>query len=88
MCPTSNCAQVLDDSTDVHTRQLVDDKAAEWQERGVAVHVVRRTNRSGYKAGALKEVSTTFLQSAALLNTGPSLKPLLIHVAAALRLAL
>lgn len=49
------CVQVLDDSTDVHTRQLVDDKAAEWQERGVAVHVVRRTNRSGYKAGALKE---------------------------------
>ena len=50
--------QVLDDSTDVHTRQLVDDKAAEWQERGVAVSVVRRTNRAGYKAGALKEVNT------------------------------
>ena len=49
-------AQVLDDSTDPHTRQLVDDHAALWQERGVAVDVVRRTNRAGYKAGALKEV--------------------------------
>ena len=50
------CVQVLDDSTDPHTRQLVDDHALLWQERGVAVDVVRRTNRAGYKAGALKEV--------------------------------
>ena len=47
---------MLDDSTDPHTRQLVDDHALLWQERGVAVDVVRRTNRAGYKAGALKEV--------------------------------
>ena len=48
--------QVLDDSTCAKTRQLVDDAALEWRERGVNVTVVRRTNRSGYKAGALKEV--------------------------------
>ena len=47
--------QVLDDSTDKTTRDLVDDKVAEWRERGVNVYALRRTNRSGYKAGALKE---------------------------------
>lgn len=50
------CAQVLDDSTDKGTRDLVDDKVLEWKERGVDVEVRRRTNRQGYKAGALHEV--------------------------------
>lgn len=49
--------QVLDDSTCKATRQLVDEKAAEWAERGIKCEVVRRTNRQGYKAGALKDVS-------------------------------
>ena len=49
--------QVLDDSTCKVTRQLVDEKAAEWAERGIKCEVVRRTNRQGYKAGALKAVS-------------------------------
>ena len=49
-------AQVLDDSTDKATRDLVDDKVLEWRERGVSVSCVRRSNRAGYKAGALKEV--------------------------------
>ena len=48
--------QVLDDSTCKMTRQLVDEKAAEWAERGIKCDVVRRTNRQGYKAGALKDV--------------------------------
>ena len=50
--------QVLDDSTDQKTRDLVDDKCMEWQERGVKCICVRRTNRKGYKAGALKDVRT------------------------------
>ena len=50
--------QVLDDSIDKGTRDLVDDKVAEWRERGVEVEVRRRTNRAGYKAGALHEVRT------------------------------
>ena len=50
--------QVLDDSTDRVTRDLVDDKVIEWRERGVNIEVMRRTNRAGYKAGALKEVCT------------------------------
>jgi len=50
-------AQILDDSTDKGTRDLVDDKVAEWRERGVECEVRRRTNRAGYKAGALHEVS-------------------------------
>ncbi len=48
---------MLDDSTCKVTRQLVDEKAAEWAERGIKCEVVRRTNRQGYKAGALKDVS-------------------------------
>jgi len=47
--------QVLDDSTDKLTRDRVDDKVLEWRERGVNVLCIRRTNRQGYKAGALKE---------------------------------
>ena len=57
--PTPVYSQVLDDSTCKHTRDLVDDAATEWQERGVRVEVVRRTNRAGYKAGALKDVGPT-----------------------------
>ena len=47
---------MLDDSTCKATRALVDDKVLEWKERGVNVDCIRRTNRQGYKAGALKEV--------------------------------
>ena len=46
--------QVLDDSTDVVTRDLIDAAAEEWAERGVRVEVIRREHRGGYKAGALK----------------------------------
>jgi hypothetical protein len=48
--------QVLDDSTDSVTRELVDEKVLEWRERGIVVECLRRTNRQGYKAGAMKEV--------------------------------
>lgn len=51
---------MLDDSTDRTTRDLVDDKVVEWRERGVNIEVMRRTNRAGYKAGALKEVVALF----------------------------
>lgn len=51
--------QVLDDSTDEVTRDLVDDKADECREKGVCIQVIRRTNRKGYKAGALKDVRQT-----------------------------
>ncbi len=47
--------QILDDSTDKVTRELVDEKVAEWRERGMNVECMRRTNRQGYKAGAMKE---------------------------------
>ncbi|KAA6423917.1 MAG: glycosyltransferase family 2 [Trebouxia sp. A1-2] len=51
---TTGC-KVLDDSTDRITRELVDDKLMEWLEHGFDIEVLRRTNRAGYKAGALKE---------------------------------
>jgi len=45
--------QVLDDSTD-ESRDLIDRVAAELQAEGKDIHVIRRTNRTGFKAGALK----------------------------------
>ncbi len=45
--------QVLDDSND-ETADLVDSVAAELKGRGHWIDVVRRSDRSGYKAGALK----------------------------------
>ena len=44
--------QVLDDSTD-ETRSIVDAEVARLRAAGVAARVVRRTDRTGYKAGAL-----------------------------------
>lgn len=44
--------QVLDDSTDA-TRAVVDQVAAELRAQGYRVHVVRRPDRTHYKAGAL-----------------------------------
>lgn len=44
--------QVLDDSTD-ETRRLVDLEAAKLRDAGVDAVVVRRSDRVGYKAGAL-----------------------------------
>ena len=44
--------QVLDDSND-ETRTIVDNAAEYWRARGVDVRVLRRADRSGYKAGAL-----------------------------------
>jgi cellulose synthase/poly-beta-1,6-N-acetylglucosamine synthase-like glycosyltransferase len=44
--------QVLDDSND-ETQRVVDEAAAHWQKQGIDVQVVRRPQRTGYKAGAL-----------------------------------
>ena len=64
LMPVHDAVQVLDDSTDQKTRDLVDDKCLEWRERGVNCTCVRRTNRQGYKAGALKEVRCVALSPA------------------------
>ena len=48
--------QCLDDSTDLATRKVVDDGVAYWRERGIKIEAIRRTNRQGYKAGAMHEV--------------------------------
>jgi len=44
--------QILDDSTD-ETRAIADEEAAALAARGLDARVVRRAERSGYKAGAL-----------------------------------
>lgn len=44
--------QILDDSTD-DTREIVAAQVAAWQARGVRIEHIHRTDRSGYKAGAL-----------------------------------
>lgn len=45
--------QVLDDSTD-HTREIVAGKVKALQDRGVKIYHVTRSDREGFKAGALK----------------------------------
>lgn len=44
--------QVLDDSTD-DTRQLVEKLVGEYKRRGLNIELIHRTDRHGYKAGAL-----------------------------------
>jgi hypothetical protein len=44
--------QVLDDSTD-ETREIVDHEVAELRRRGLHARVLRRAERTGFKAGAL-----------------------------------
>lgn len=46
--------QVLDDSTDADTRRLVEQVSAEVRARGIDCRVLHRTERHGYKAGALE----------------------------------
>ncbi len=50
--------QVLDDSQD-DTRTIVDRVAKELRREGIDIEVVRRTDRTGYKAGALEVGLTT-----------------------------
>jgi cellulose synthase/poly-beta-1,6-N-acetylglucosamine synthase-like glycosyltransferase len=45
--------QILDDSTD-ETKEILNKLIAEFQTKGIAVTLVRRPTREGYKAGALK----------------------------------
>lgn len=47
------CIQVLDDSTD-ETYQLLEDLVSSYQKKGFDIHHIRRSNRKGYKAGALR----------------------------------
>lgn len=44
--------QVLDDSTD-QSRHIAREAAEHWQAQGVDIQYIHRTNRQGYKAGAL-----------------------------------
>jgi len=46
--------QLLDDSTDA-TAEIARDAGAEWRARGIDVDVVQRTERTGFKGGALQE---------------------------------
>lgn len=46
--------QLLDDSTD-ETVEITAQKVAEWQAKGLDIVHVHRSNRQGFKAGALKE---------------------------------
>lgn len=45
--------QVLDDSTD-ETRDIVAREVASWRDRGVEIRHLHRTDRTGFKAGALE----------------------------------
>ncbi|MFA5042463.1 MAG: cellulose synthase family protein [Kiritimatiellia bacterium] len=45
--------QILDDSTD-ETQEIAKKAALEFQSRGINIHYLHRTNRQGFKAGALR----------------------------------
>ena len=45
--------QILDDSTD-ETTQIIDDHIKQYREQGFDIAHIHRTNREGFKAGALK----------------------------------
>ncbi|VAH53583.1 unnamed protein product [Triticum turgidum subsp. durum] len=47
--------QVLDDSTDAGIRALVEAECRRWAGKGVQIRYENRSNRSGYKAGAMRE---------------------------------
>ncbi|KAG0470090.1 hypothetical protein HPP92_016790 [Vanilla planifolia] len=47
--------QVLDDSTDLTTRDLVQKECDKWRRKGINIDYISRDNRNGYKAGAMKE---------------------------------
>ncbi|XP_028776079.1 glucomannan 4-beta-mannosyltransferase 1 [Neltuma alba] len=47
--------QVLDDSTNQVLRELVEQECHKWIRKGVNVKYETRSNRNGYKAGAMKE---------------------------------
>ncbi|TVU10701.1 hypothetical protein EJB05_44245, partial [Eragrostis curvula] len=47
--------QVLDDSTDASIRELVEVECARWAGKGVRIRYENRSNRNGYKAGAMRE---------------------------------
>ncbi|KAF0911474.1 hypothetical protein E2562_011126 [Oryza meyeriana var. granulata] len=47
--------QVLDDSTDSATREMVEEECRRWAGKGVSIRYENRRNRSGYKAGAMRE---------------------------------
>ncbi|KAH0886861.1 hypothetical protein HID58_062957 [Brassica napus] len=53
----SNCIiiQVLDDSTDPASKELVRRECERWSRQGVNITFEIRDNRNGYKAGALRE---------------------------------
>src|SRR5687768_13738947 len=46
--------QVLDDSTD-HSKAIAEEAVRQWAARGVDIKYLHRTDRTGYKAGALAE---------------------------------
>jgi cellulose synthase/poly-beta-1,6-N-acetylglucosamine synthase-like glycosyltransferase len=50
--------QIVDDSTDESVK-ISQAKVAEWQAKGVDIVHVHRTNRKGYKAGALEDALET-----------------------------
>uniref|UniRef100_A0A0E0M4U0 glucomannan 4-beta-mannosyltransferase n=1 Tax=Oryza punctata TaxID=4537 RepID=A0A0E0M4U0_ORYPU len=47
--------QVLDDSTDPAIREMVEVECGRWAGKGVSIRYENRRNRSGYKAGAMRE---------------------------------
>ncbi len=56
--PTHLQVQVVDDSTDGST-ELARQRVAHWAEQGVDIQYLHRTDRTGYKAGALQAANAS-----------------------------
>ena len=70
--------QILDDSTDEVARERIQDAVASWKERGMNITYRWRSNRQGYKAGAMAEAQDDIAEYevrrvACLLQHPPSL---------------
>jgi beta-mannan synthase len=53
--PNRIIIQILDDSTDPLIKDLVTVECEEWAKKGIDIKYEVRSNRKGYKAGALKK---------------------------------
>ncbi|MBC7885219.1 MAG: glycosyltransferase [Saprospiraceae bacterium] len=50
--------QILDDSVD-ETTEIINEKVKEYAQKGFQIHSIKRTDRKGFKAGALEEAMSS-----------------------------
>jgi beta-mannan synthase len=56
--------QVVDDSTNEETKDIIDRRVKHWRAKGINIVVERRLHREGFKAGAMNEAMKKFPEDA------------------------